>query len=99
MRSEEEITGNCRIGPHRDDVQFLVNDVDARRFASAGQQRTIVLALKLAELELIKTVYGKSPILLLYLLARKSHPIQDLDAIQVKKVPYYPKIISTITDQ
>ena len=65
MRSEEEITGNCRVGPHRDDVQFLVNGVDARRFASAGQQRTIVLALKLAELELIKTLYGKSPILLL----------------------------------
>jgi len=64
-RSEEETTGNCRIGPHRDDVQFLVNEVDARRFGSAGQQRTIVLALKLAELELIKTLYGKSPILLL----------------------------------
>ena len=65
MRSEEEKTGNCRIGPHRDDVQFLVNGVDARRFGSAGQQRTIVLALKLAELELIKMLYGKSPILLL----------------------------------
>ena len=65
MRSEEEKTGNCRIGPHRDDVQFLVNGVDARRFGSAGQQRTIVLALKLAELELIKKLYGKSPILLL----------------------------------
>ena len=65
MRSEEEMTGNCRVGPHRDDVQFLVNKVDARRFGSAGQQRTIVLALKLAELELIKTLYGKSPILLL----------------------------------
>ena len=65
MRSEEEITGNCRVGPHRDDVQFSINDVDARRFGSAGQQRTIVLSLKLAELELIKTLYGKSPILLL----------------------------------
>ena len=65
MRSEEEVTGHCRVGPHRDDVRFLVNDVDARRFGSAGQQRTIVLALKLAELELIKTLHGKSPILLL----------------------------------
>ncbi len=65
MRSEEELTGICRIGPHRDDVQFLVNEVDARRFCSAGQQRTIVLALKLAELELIKTLHAKSPILLL----------------------------------
>ena len=65
LRPEEEITGNCRIGPHRDDVQFLLNGVDARRFGSAGQQRTIVLALKLAELELIQTLYGKAPILLL----------------------------------
>ena len=65
LRPEEALTGNCRIGPHRDDVQFLVNEVDARRFCSAGQQRTIVLALKLAELELIKILYGKSPILLL----------------------------------
>ena len=64
-RSEEHITGHCRIGPHRDDVKFLVNGMDARRFGSAGQQRTIVLALKLAELELIKMIYDKSPILLL----------------------------------
>tara|TARA_Y100001968_G_scaffold63368_1_gene54153 strand:+ start:108 stop:1133 length:1026 start_codon:yes stop_codon:yes gene_type:complete len=64
-RSEEEKTGICRIGPHRDDVKFLVNDMDARRFASAGQQRTIVLALKLAELELIQMLYRKPPMLLL----------------------------------
>ena len=65
MRPQEEMTGACRIGPHRDDVRFQVNGVDARRFGSAGQQRTIVLALKLAELELIKMIYGKFPILLL----------------------------------
>tara|TARA_Y100001968_G_scaffold208820_1_gene191924 strand:- start:4460 stop:5506 length:1047 start_codon:yes stop_codon:yes gene_type:complete len=65
MRLEEEKTGHCRVGPHRDDVQFLVNEVDARRFGSAGQQRTIILALKLAELELITNLYGKAPILLL----------------------------------
>jgi len=65
MRSDEQVTGNCRVGPHRDDVHFLINGVNARRFGSAGQQRTIVLALKLAELELIKTVFGRSPILLL----------------------------------
>ncbi len=65
MRPDEEKTGNCKVGPHRDDVKFLLNGVDARRFGSAGQQRTIVLALKMAELELIKILYGKSPILLL----------------------------------
>ncbi len=65
MRPDEAKTGSCRIGPHRDDVLFLINGVEARRFASAGQQRTIVLALKLAELELMKNLHGKSPILLL----------------------------------
>ncbi len=65
MRLDEAKTGTCRIGPHRDDVLFLINGVEARRFASAGQQRTIVLALKLAELELMTNLHGKSPILLL----------------------------------
>ncbi len=65
MRPDEAKTGSCRIGPHRDDVLFMINGVKARRFASAGQQRTIVLALKLAELELMTNLNGKSPILLL----------------------------------
>ncbi len=65
MRPDETKTGKCCIGPHRDDVLFMINGVEARRFASAGQQRTIVLALKLAELELMTNLHGKSPILLL----------------------------------
>ncbi len=46
QRSEEERLGSCRIGPHRDEILFLINGVAARRFGSAGQQRTLVLALK-----------------------------------------------------
>ncbi len=65
QRSDEERLGTCRIGPHRDEVQFLLNDVEARRFGSAGQQRTLVLSLKLAELELVGELYGESPLLLL----------------------------------
>ena len=65
QRAEEERLGSCRVGPHRDEVTFLLNGVAARRFGSAGQQRTIVLALKLAELELMTNLHGKSPILLL----------------------------------
>ena len=53
------------VGPHRDDVYFYLNDKDATKFASQGQQRTIVLAIKLAEIELIKNKNGENPILLL----------------------------------
>lgn len=41
-------------GPHRDDIEFLVNGIDIRRFGSQGQQRTAALSLKLAQIELVK---------------------------------------------
>ena len=65
QRSDEERLGRCKVGPHRDEVDFLLNGVAARRFGSAGQQRTFVLALKLAELELMEQLFGEPPILLL----------------------------------
>lgn len=51
-------------GPHRDDISFYVNDVDIRRFGSQGQQRTAALALKLAEIQLVKKITRDYPILL-----------------------------------
>ncbi len=65
QRGNEKQFGICKIGPHRDDVEFLLNGVSARKYGSAGQQRTIVLAVKLAELELIEELYGEPPILIL----------------------------------
>lgn len=62
---EEIIRGQSIIGAHRDDLSYYINGVDAKKFASQGQQRTIVLALKLAELELIKNKTGENAILLL----------------------------------
>ncbi len=53
------------VGPHRDDVAFSINQTPARQYGSQGQQRTLVLALKLAELELIEAVVGEPPLLLL----------------------------------
>ncbi|NLO09052.1 MAG: DNA replication/repair protein RecF [Clostridiales bacterium] len=53
------------IGPHRDDMLFLFDDTDIRRFGSQGQQRTAALSLKLAELELVKEVIKENPVLLL----------------------------------
>ena len=64
-RAEEVARKQSCVGPHRDDVQFLIDDIDAIKFASQGQQRTLVLSLKLAELDLIKERCGLSPILLL----------------------------------
>ena len=53
------------VGPHRDDVCFMVGNLDIRRFGSQGQQRTAALSLKLAEIELVKRVIGDTPVLLL----------------------------------
>ena len=53
------------VGPHRDDIDFSINQTPARQYGSQGQQRTLVLALKLAELELIEAVIGEPPLLLL----------------------------------
>ena len=53
------------VGPHRDDICFMVNGIDIRKFGSQGQQRTAALSLKLSEIELVKKIIGDTPILLL----------------------------------
>lgn len=65
VRAEEYARKVSLIGPHRDEVVFLLNGTDARRFASQGQQRTIVLAFKLAEVSIIEGIGGQPPLLLL----------------------------------
>lgn len=52
-------------GPHRDDISFMVDGIDIRKFGSQGQQRTAALSLKLAEIELVKQLVKDYPILLL----------------------------------
>ena len=53
------------VGPHRDDISFIVNDIDIRKFGSQGQQRTAALSLKLSEIELVKKSIKDTPVLLL----------------------------------
>ena len=62
---EEMCRGQSCVGPHRDDIIFFINENEATKFASQGQQRTIVLALKLSELDIITEKTGDTPILLL----------------------------------
>lgn len=52
-------------GPHRDDICFLSNGIDLRRYGSQGQQRSAALSLKLAEIELVKSLSQEYPVLLL----------------------------------
>jgi len=65
QRSIEASTGKCNFGPHRDDIEFLINDISVRKYGSSGQQRTFILALKMAELDLLSKTLNVPPILIL----------------------------------
>ena len=64
-KAEELRRGQACVGPHRDDIAFFINNNEATKYASQGQQRTIVLALKLSELDIITDKTGDEPVLLL----------------------------------
>jgi len=84
-RFPEQRQGITLVGPHRDDVEFTINQTPARSYGSQGQQRTLVLALKLAELKLIEEVVGEPPLLLLDDVLAELDPNRQnqlLDAIQ-----------------
>ena len=65
QRSVEALTGKCSFGPHRDDIEFLINNISVRKYGSSGQQRTFILALKMAELDLLTKTLNVPPILIL----------------------------------
>lgn len=65
LRPRELGAGVTLTGPHRDELRFLINGVDAGVYASRGQQRTAALALKLAEVEMMRRATGEQPVLLL----------------------------------
>lgn len=64
-RGEEIARGTTLVGPHRDEVRFIADEVDLGTFGSRGQQRTAILALKLAEVQWMRTKIDDWPILLL----------------------------------
>jgi len=65
LRSVEIARGMTTIGPHRDDVHFLANDIDLGNYGSRGQVRTTLLSLKLAEVNWMKDRTGEWPVILL----------------------------------
>jgi DNA replication and repair protein RecF len=86
-REKEAWNGTTLIGPHRDDIAFLLEGRDLAAFASRGQQRTAILALKLAELDLLATLDGRPPLLLLDDVfseldpARRAHLVRRIAAL------------------
>lgn len=72
--------GYTSIGPHRDDVKFDLNGIDAKIYGSQGQQRTIALSLKLAETEIFKLRFNEYPILIL------DDVLSELDKDRQKKL-------------
>ena len=67
IRAKQKDLKLCQttVGPHRDDMLFSVDGIDIRKYGSQGQQRTSALSLKLAEIEIVKTLIHNTPVLLL----------------------------------
>lgn len=65
VKKEDIYTGVTNAGPHRDDLEFFINSKSARRFGSQGQQRSIVLSLKLSEARIMGEVFEETPVVLL----------------------------------
>lgn len=72
--------GFTSIGPHRDDIKFMLNGDDVRIYGSQGQQRTVALSIKLAEAEIFKNRFGEYPILIL------DDVLSELDKTRQKKL-------------
>jgi DNA replication and repair protein RecF len=84
---KEAWNGTTLVGPHRDDVAFTMSGRDLAGFASRGQQRTAILALKLAELDLVTAHDARPPLLLLDDVfseldpARRGHLVRRISAL------------------
>lgn len=88
---DERMRGVTLVGPHRDDIVLMVGGRDARSFGSQGQQRTIALAWKLAEVEMVEEVLRRKPVLLLddvmsELDAERRAALSDVVASQVQTI-------------
>lgn len=66
MEEDRDIfLGTTTVGPHRDDMVFITEEKDLRKYGSQGQKRTAALSLKMAEIEIVESTIGEKPILLL----------------------------------
>ncbi len=92
---KEAWNGTTLIGPHRDDLAFELEGRDLAGFASRGQQRTAILALKLAELDVLTAHDGRPPLLLLDDVFSELDP--DRRAHLVRRIAELPQAFVTTT--
>jgi DNA replication and repair protein RecF len=94
--ARELAQGITLAGPHRDELRFLVDGIDMNIYGSRGQQRSAALALKLAELELLRAQTGEQPILLL------DDVLSELDAARrrylIQRIDAHEQTMLTTTD-
>jgi DNA replication and repair protein RecF len=92
---KESWNGSTLVGPHRDDLVFAIEGRDLATFASRGQQRTAILALKLAELDVLTALDGRPPLLLL------DDVFSELDPLRrghlVRRIADLPQALITTT--
>ncbi len=92
----ERATASTAVGPHRDDLNLLINELDMDAFASRGQARTLALALRLAEASYLASVRNERPILLL------DDVLSEMDAARrhrvLEKTVQYQQTLITTTD-
>src|SRR6266404_331673 len=95
-RRKEIQQGVCLLGPHRDDLEFLVNGVNMLIYGSRGQQRTAALSAKLGELAYMRAITGEEPILLL------DDVFSELDVLRreylLRQVLRHEQVLITATD-
>jgi len=93
---DDRIRGVTQVGPHRDDVRFEINGHDATIYGSRGQQRTVALALKLGEVDLMTARVGEPPVLLL------DDVVSELDRLRsdclVQTLDRAEQVLLTTTD-
>jgi len=97
-KKQELQRGTSLIGPHRDDFEIYINQVNAQIYGSQGQQRTTALSLKLAEIELIHDEVGEYPVLLLDDVLSELDQIRQTQLIQTIKNKVQTMITTTSID-
>jgi DNA replication and repair protein RecF len=96
VRRKEIQQGVCLLGPHRDDVEFLVDGMSMLTYGSRGQQRTVALSAKLAELAYMHASTGDEPVLLL------DDVFSELDHLRreylLQQILQHEQVLLTATD-
>lgn len=96
LQTKEIYQGVTLCGPHRDDLQFLINGADAQYFGSRGQQRSVALSLRLSELKYMTNRTGEEPVLLL------DEAIAELDddrrRLLIRLMETHPQVLVTTSN-